>query len=57
MVADYVERLNNNFVQKPEDKFLHGVWEYERKGTLLPLMTDEEICEEIRQLRRQMYLK
>lgn len=57
MVADYVARLENNYVRRPNDEYVMFIEAFKRKGTILPLMSDEEILNLARESKRQTYLK
>jgi len=55
-LADYISRLENNYYSKPEDRFLSFLEEFERRGTLRPAMTRDEILKMAREAKKETYL-
>jgi len=53
-LADYVSRRENKYYFKPEDEFLTFIEDFERRGTILPTISDEEIAKIVRQNRRKL---
>ena len=53
-LADYVSRLENKYDSKSEDEFLTFIEDFERRGTILPTISREEICDIVRKNRRKL---
>lgn len=52
MVDSYVREMNS----EPFNPVLHILWGFKRKGTIHPLMSEEEILEMARESKRETYL-
>lgn len=52
MVDGYVRKMNS----EPFNPVLHILWGFKRKGTIRPLMSEEEILEMARESKRETYL-
>jgi len=55
-LADYVSRLENNYYFKPEDRFLILIEDFDRKGTILSPISDEELLRRVRKAKKETYL-
>lgn len=58
MVDSYARKLNSNRFQPKRDynPVLDILWGFKRKGTIRPLMSEEEILEMARESKRETYL-
>ena len=58
LVDDYAIRLNaDRYRPKQNDSVLHILWGFKRKGTIRPLISEEEILEMARESKKETYLK
>jgi hypothetical protein len=55
-LVDYIARFNNHYVRQPQDRWLDGIWDFKRRGTLRSPMSDDEIVEMCRKDKEKIYL-